>query len=134
MADDLDPAETREWRDSLDAVLAFDGPDRATFLLDELIAGARRSGVPVPYSALITRTPRTPMTNWLKSSPRRLTLVGSKVRRSTSDIEVHRLGIVAPAMTAMPTVRTAMAASVHQVERTLRSLIHSERNTLAVLR
>ena len=74
------------------------------------------------------------MTNWLKSSPRRLTLVGSKVRRSTSDIEAHRLGIVAPAMTAMPTVRTAMAASVHQVERTLRSLIHSERNTLAALR
>jgi pyruvate dehydrogenase complex dehydrogenase (E1) component len=25
MADDLDPAETREWLDSLDAVLAFDG-------------------------------------------------------------------------------------------------------------
>ena len=48
---DFDPAETRDWLDSLDAVLAFDGPDRATFLLDELIAGARRDGVPMPYSA-----------------------------------------------------------------------------------
>jgi len=29
----------------------FEGADRANFLLDELIDGARRSGVPVPYSA-----------------------------------------------------------------------------------
>jgi pyruvate dehydrogenase complex dehydrogenase (E1) component len=33
MADDLDPAETRERLDSLDVLLAFDGPDRASFLL-----------------------------------------------------------------------------------------------------
>jgi pyruvate dehydrogenase E1 component len=51
MQGDLDPVETREWLDSLDAVLAFDGPDRAYFLLDELIAEARRNGAPVPYSA-----------------------------------------------------------------------------------
>ncbi len=51
MPDDLDPAETREWLDSLDAVLEFDGPDRAYFLLDELIEEARRNGAPVPYSA-----------------------------------------------------------------------------------
>jgi len=48
---DLDPLETREWLDALDSVVAFDGADRATFLLDELLDGARRSGVPVPYSA-----------------------------------------------------------------------------------
>jgi pyruvate dehydrogenase E1 component len=48
---DLDPLETREWLDALDSVLVFDGADRATFLLDELLDGARRSGVPVPYSA-----------------------------------------------------------------------------------
>jgi pyruvate dehydrogenase complex dehydrogenase (E1) component len=35
--------------DSLDAVLAFDGPDRATFLLDELIGEAHRHGVTVRY-------------------------------------------------------------------------------------
>ena len=51
MADDFDPVETREWLESLGTVLEFDGPDRATFLLDELIGEARRSGVPVPYSA-----------------------------------------------------------------------------------
>jgi pyruvate dehydrogenase E1 component len=48
---DLDPLETREWLDALDSVVVFDGADRATFLLDELLNGARRSGVPVPYSA-----------------------------------------------------------------------------------
>jgi pyruvate dehydrogenase E1 component len=51
MSQDLDPLETREWLDALDSVVVFDGADRATFLLDELHDGARRSGVPVPYSA-----------------------------------------------------------------------------------
>ena len=51
MSQDLDPLGTREWLDALDSVVVFDGADRATFLLDELLSGARRSGVPVPYSA-----------------------------------------------------------------------------------
>jgi pyruvate dehydrogenase E1 component len=51
MTQDLDPLETREWLDALDSVVTFDGADRATFLLDELLGGARRSGVPAPYSA-----------------------------------------------------------------------------------
>jgi len=51
MPQDLDPLETREWLDALDSVLAFDGADRATFLLDELLHEARRNGAPVPYSA-----------------------------------------------------------------------------------
>jgi len=51
MANDIDPVETREWRESLDAVLEFDGADRAYFLLDELNDEARRNGVAVPYSA-----------------------------------------------------------------------------------
>jgi pyruvate dehydrogenase E1 component len=49
--EDLDPAETREWVDALDSVLTFEGADRAFFLLDEVIAEARRKGAPVPYSA-----------------------------------------------------------------------------------
>ena len=40
MTQDLDPLETREWLDALDSVVAFDGADRATFLLDELLGGA----------------------------------------------------------------------------------------------
>ena len=51
MLEDLDPAETREWLDALDSVLTFEGGDRAFFLLDEVIAEARRQGAPVPYSA-----------------------------------------------------------------------------------
>jgi pyruvate dehydrogenase E1 component len=51
MLEDLDPAETREWVDALDSVLAFEGADRAFFLLDEVIGEARRKGAPVPYSA-----------------------------------------------------------------------------------
>ena len=57
MPEDLDPAETREWLDSLDSVLEFEGPERAYFLLDELLGGARRAGAPVPFS------PNTPYLN-----------------------------------------------------------------------
>ena len=48
---DLDPVETREWLDSLNGVLDVDGPERAHFLLEQVIDGARRKGAPVPYSA-----------------------------------------------------------------------------------
>jgi pyruvate dehydrogenase E1 component len=49
--EDLDPAETREWIEALDSVLAFEGADRAFDLLDEVVAEARRKGARVPYSA-----------------------------------------------------------------------------------
>src|SRR6476661_8048866 len=48
---DTDPAETREWLDSLDGIIEVEGQDRAAFLLDELLDRARRRGTPVPYSA-----------------------------------------------------------------------------------
>ena len=48
---DIDPLETREWVDALEAVLAVEGPERAHFLLESLIDKARRSGVNLPYSA-----------------------------------------------------------------------------------
>src|SRR4051812_40524306 len=48
---DADPAETREWLDSLDGIIEVEGQDRAAFLLDELLDRARRRGTPVPYSA-----------------------------------------------------------------------------------
>ena len=41
---DPDPAETREWLEALDAVMAHDGPERAEDLLARLIAEARASG------------------------------------------------------------------------------------------
>ncbi|TMH67959.1 MAG: pyruvate dehydrogenase (acetyl-transferring), homodimeric type [Betaproteobacteria bacterium] len=48
---DLDPQETREWLDALSAVLAVEGPDRAHFLIEQLIDTARRSGAYMPFSA-----------------------------------------------------------------------------------
>src|SRR4051812_8495650 len=43
--DDLDPAETAEWREALDALTTAHGPARARFILDALLAHARRNGV-----------------------------------------------------------------------------------------
>src|SRR5580765_2258088 len=51
MSTDTDPVETNEWREAFDSVLDFDGPDRAGYLLEELIGEAKRKGAPVPYSA-----------------------------------------------------------------------------------
>jgi len=45
---DIDPPETREWVDALEAVLEIEGPERAHFLLESLIDKARRSGVNMP--------------------------------------------------------------------------------------
>ncbi len=39
--DDVDPAETQEWRDAFDALVARHGPARARFMLDELARRAR---------------------------------------------------------------------------------------------
>ncbi|HVP68520.1 MAG TPA: pyruvate dehydrogenase (acetyl-transferring), homodimeric type [Anaeromyxobacteraceae bacterium] len=48
---DPDPQETREWLEALEAVLAREGPDRAHFLIEQLIDRARRSGAYLPFSA-----------------------------------------------------------------------------------
>ena len=42
---DADPSETQEWREAFDALLATQGPDRARFMLDELIRLARQRQV-----------------------------------------------------------------------------------------
>jgi len=48
---DMDPQETQEWLDALDAVLELEGAERAHFLLEQMIDKARRSGANLPYSA-----------------------------------------------------------------------------------
>ncbi|MDH3739448.1 MAG: pyruvate dehydrogenase (acetyl-transferring), homodimeric type, partial [Alphaproteobacteria bacterium] len=48
---DDDPRETKEWLDALDGVLKYEGPERAHFILEQLIEKARRSGAYLPYSA-----------------------------------------------------------------------------------
>ncbi len=48
---DIDPQETREWLEALDSVMAQEGVERAHYLLEQLIARARKSGAYLPYSA-----------------------------------------------------------------------------------
>ncbi len=48
---DVDPTETGEWLDALEAVIDREGPDRAHYLIESLTEMARRSGTFIPYSA-----------------------------------------------------------------------------------
>ena len=48
--DDVDPTETREWLESIDSVLGTHGPERAHYLLNQMIDFARRSGAYLPYT------------------------------------------------------------------------------------
>ncbi len=48
---DVDPQETREWLEALDSVLEREGPARANFLLEQLVAKARSHGAYIPYNA-----------------------------------------------------------------------------------
>src|SRR3982751_6512066 len=50
-ANDADAQETREWLEALDAVIANEGPERAHFLLEQLIDEARQAGIDMPFSA-----------------------------------------------------------------------------------
>src|SRR4051794_29730246 len=45
---DIDPQETQEWLEALDAVVANDGPGRASQLLERVIERGRRVGAPPP--------------------------------------------------------------------------------------
>lgn len=51
MHSDVDPQETQEWLESLEAVMEEEGAERAHFLLESLIEKARRSGAHLPYNA-----------------------------------------------------------------------------------
>ena len=48
--DDIDPLETQDWIESLSAVVAKDGNQRAHFLIKELINKAYREGANIPYT------------------------------------------------------------------------------------
>jgi len=48
---DIDPQETQEWLDAIDAVLEQEGTERAHFLLEALIDKSRRSGANLPFNA-----------------------------------------------------------------------------------
>ena len=48
---DIDIRETAEWIEALEGVVANEGPARAHYLIETLIATARQEGVNIPYSA-----------------------------------------------------------------------------------
>ncbi|MFO1418524.1 MAG: pyruvate dehydrogenase (acetyl-transferring), homodimeric type [Methylotetracoccus sp.] len=49
--EDLDPTETREWLDALEAVIEQEGIERAHYLIEALVDKSRRSGANLPYKA-----------------------------------------------------------------------------------
>ncbi|WP_424929300.1 pyruvate dehydrogenase (acetyl-transferring), homodimeric type [Amaricoccus tamworthensis] len=48
---DLDTVETQEWLDAVEDVIDRDGPDRANFLLDKVVAEARARGADLPFGS-----------------------------------------------------------------------------------
>lgn len=63
---DIDPVETREWLDALQAVLTSDGSERASFILRELLNMANAEGVGLNNSL------NTPYRNTIKEHEERL--------------------------------------------------------------
>jgi pyruvate dehydrogenase E1 component len=51
IASDKDTQETREWMDALSAVIESEGPERAHFLLEQLLEHARQKSIDMPFSA-----------------------------------------------------------------------------------
>jgi pyruvate dehydrogenase E1 component len=48
---DIDPEETQEWMEALQVVIEKEGPQRAHYLLEQLVDFTRRSGGHLPYDA-----------------------------------------------------------------------------------
>lgn len=65
--EDYDPDETSEWLEALDAILQREGVERAHFILEQLIAKARKSGGYLPYSATTAYTNTIPSAKEAKS-------------------------------------------------------------------
>jgi len=48
---DVDPQETLDWTESLEAIIEVEGVERAHFIIEQLINTARHNGANLPYSA-----------------------------------------------------------------------------------
>ena len=83
--------------------------------------------VPEEYSPLMARTPRAPTANWAMKTPMRLVAVGSNPAWLCRDVVAQWARVSAVAMAETPRPSTTVMASVQAVERTVRSLVHSER-------
>ncbi|MEJ2383386.1 MAG: pyruvate dehydrogenase (acetyl-transferring), homodimeric type, partial [Xanthomonadales bacterium] len=51
ITEDVDREETQEWLESIQAVIEREGPERAHFLLEQMVDFTRRSGGYLPYKA-----------------------------------------------------------------------------------
>ncbi len=61
LMNDIDPTETREWLDALNAVVAHDGTDRAAYLLQTLLNNANDAGIKLSCAV------NTPYRNTIKT-------------------------------------------------------------------
>ena len=80
LAPDSDPVETREWRDALDSVLAFEGPERAHFLLGELM----RRGAPQGRAGALLGEHALPQHHPARPRGRRIRATGRSSTRSAA--------------------------------------------------
>ena len=65
---DIDPVETKEWLDSLSAVVHSGGPERAHFLIKQLIDQAYKEGSNIPYTQNTPYINTIPVDEEIKSS------------------------------------------------------------------
>ena len=72
---DIDAQETREWMDSLSAVIEREGPERAHYLLEQLLDHARQNAIDLPFSAT---------TAYVNTIPR------DREERSPGNIEIEK--------------------------------------------
>ncbi len=56
---DVDPIETRDWLQAIESVIREEGVERAQYLIDQLLAEARKGGVNVAQ-AQVSATTSTP--------------------------------------------------------------------------
>ncbi len=96
---DLDPQETQEWLDALEAVLEREGAERAHFLLENMLDKAYTGGAHMPYSAntpylntippeLEERAPGDPAIEWRIRSIIRWNAMAMVVRGNKSSTEL----------------------------------------------
>ena len=99
---DIDQQETQEWLEALESILECEGVERAHFILEQLIAKARKSGAYLPYSATTAylntippakeeRSPGDPAIEWRIRSIVRWNAMAMVVQanRKTGDLGGH---------------------------------------------
>ncbi len=64
---DIDPAETREWLESIDSVLEFEGTERLRFLLEQVVERAHEAGTDLPFTAKTAYVNTIPLAQQVKA-------------------------------------------------------------------